>query len=151
MKGYKMLIASFILASVPALGQFDRMGMGQVHLQSTTGSMYGEGYLRQAVKSYTRDLVSPNDGVVESAIAHTTFLKINEPQLDLREPCAIVAGLAESGRTSVIRYKAYLATIVFESPASFAGKLKAESTESNQYFSEIASMVQKSLLGQNLR
>ena len=91
-----------------------------------------------------------NDGVAESALAHLTFLRIDLPQLDLKKIESTMINLAETGRTPVIRYKAYLASIVFESPASFAKALNTEAANSDLFFSVVASQVQKTLLGQNL-
>jgi len=151
MKARTIFAVSLFLASVPALGQGNQQKTPQNPPDVVTVSSYSEAYLRQAVRNYAQGLTSDCNGVVESALAHTALLRILKPRLDLREIQATIAGLSESGRTPVIRYKAYLATMVFESPASFAGEMKSESIESDQFFSEIAAKVQKTLLGQNLK
>jgi hypothetical protein len=150
MKAYTMLAAGLFLASIPALGQSrgDKMQHDSPH--STPAWSYNEDYIQKAIKNYAVAVNSLNDGVAESALAHLTFLRIDLPQLDLKKIEATMINLAETGRTPVIRYKAYLASIVFESPASFVKALNTEATNSDQFFSAVASQVQKTLLGQNL-
>jgi hypothetical protein len=151
MNAYTMLAAGLFLASVPTMGQNNRQGMQQEPPYFAEMSSHSHDYLQKAIKNYALALTSANDGVVESSIAHLTFFRISLPQIDLKEIRATMVDLAESGRTPVIRYKAYLATIAFESPASFVRALNAESAESDQFFSGIASQVQKTLLGQNIK
>jgi hypothetical protein len=151
MNAYTMLAAGLFLSSVPTMGQSNRQGMLQEPPYFAEISSLSEDYLQKAVKNYALALTSANDGVVESSIAHLTFIRISLPQMDLKGIRATMVELAESGRTPVIRYKAYLATIVFESPVAFVRALNVESAESDQFFSSIASQVQKTLLGQNIK
>ncbi len=151
MKAYKVLAASLFLVSIPVLAQSSRRGMQHDPPHSAAVWSYAEEYTQKAIKNYAMALNSANDGVVESVIAHLTFLRIDLPQLDLKKIEATLINLAETGRTPVIRYKAYLANIVFESPASFVKSLNTEATNSDLFFSDIASQVQKTLLGQNIK
>jgi hypothetical protein len=151
MKAYTMFVAGFFLVSVPTLGQSSRNGQQHDYPYVASLSSYSEGYVQKAIKNYAKALSSSNDGVVESAIAHVAFLQIGLPQLDLKEIRTTIVELAESGRTPVIRYKAYLASMVFESPASFVSALNTESNEGDLFFSGIASQAQETLLGQNIK
>jgi hypothetical protein len=151
MKAYTMLATGLLLVSVPAVGQSSREALQHDTPYVLSMSTYSDGYIQRAVKNYAMDLNSSNEGVVESAIAHVTYLRIGMPQVDLSAIRTSIADLAESGRTPVIRYKAYLATLVFESPSSFVNVLKTESNEGGLFFSGIASQIQKTLLGQNMQ
>jgi len=151
MKAYTMLTAGLLLASLPALGQSNGRGMQHDPASSPAVWSYEEGYIQKAIKNYAAALKSTNDGVVESAIAQIVFIRIGLPKLDLKTVEGTVTNLAENGRTPVIRYKAYLANIVFESPASFEKALNVETTNSDAFFAVIASQVQRTLLGQNIK
>ncbi len=146
MKAYTMVAAGLLLASATAMGQSN-----QPRSQYFASlSSHSEQYVQQAIEHYVPLLSSTNDGVVESAIAHLTYLRMGMPERDFKEARSIMNKLSESGRTTVIRYKAYLSTIVFESPELFAQGVSAAPTESDEFFNDIAATVQKTLLGHNL-
>jgi len=151
MKTFAMFAAGLLLASVPALGHCNTQGMPQDAPYLATISSHSDAYLQKAVNTYTVLLTSPYDGIVESAIAHLAYCRMSLRHIDMKEARQAIANLAESGRTPAIRYKAYLATIVFESPEVFAKGLNVESTDSDQFFMAIASRAQKTLLGQNIK
>ncbi len=151
MKAYKVLISGLILVSIPVLAQGKQPSSRHDSPNSATIWTYNDEYIQKAIKNYEAALNSSNDGVVESAIAHVTFMRIDLPKTDLKKIEATLTNLAEAGRTPVIRYKAYLASIVFESPSTFANALKTDAVESDQFFSVIASEVQRTLLGQNMK
>jgi len=57
-----------------------------------------------------------------------------------------IKDIAVNGDTPVIRYKAYLATLVFQDPREFESAVGSVSPESNQFFSTVADRVSKRLL-----
>ena len=143
MKTYTMVAAGLLIASANALGQKSAPCFASI-------SSHSEAYVQNAAGNYTLLLTSLNDGVVESAIAHLTYLRMGSPESDLSEAREIITTLAETGRTPVIRYKARLSMMVFESPELFAAGVNASSSESDEFFNEIAAKVQKTLLGHNM-
>jgi hypothetical protein len=147
MKAYTMLTVGLLFASLQALGQEMRSDPSNVSPLSS----YTKDYIQNAITNYRAALNSANDGIVESAIANLSYIRIALPQLDLRKSHAAIANLTESGRTPVIRYKAYLAMLVFENPESYMSSLKTEFTESDKFFSSVASQVQKTFFGHNIR
>jgi hypothetical protein len=151
MKAYKVLILGLIFVSIPVLAQGEHPASLHDSPDSATMWTYNDEYIQKAIKNYEAALSSSNNGLVESALAHLTYIQINFPQTDLTKIRATIADLAESGSTPVIRYKAYLATIVLQNPASIMSGLKAESSDSNQFFSAVASKVQRTLLGANIQ
>lgn len=151
MKTYTIVAAGLLLASVSASGQPNQKAVLHGTGSYAVTPAYNEAYVQKAVKTYATLLNSDNDGVVASAIAHLALIKIDMPDVELDGVRAKIADLVESGRTPAIRYKAYLASIVFQTPEMFRGGSKVGSTVSDTFFREIASRAQTSLLGQNLR
>jgi len=150
MKTYVMIASGLLLASLSATGQnlkpeekTDTPSYGTVY-------SYEPSYLRRAEMNYAAALHSDCDGVVESAIAHTTMLRIVARWLDMSRVHSALVDLADNGRTPVIRYKAFLATAVFDNPAKFENTLMVKYTDSDQFFNAVASQVHKTLLGHNI-
>lgn len=92
-------------------------------------------------------LGSDNDGVVESALALVTQMRIVLPQDDMREIELVVNQLALKGNTPVIRYKSYLAVQVFASPDLFRQVARTDFPSGDDFFASIASRLQQSMLG----
>lgn len=149
MKARTMLAAGLFLASLPAVGRSQDPAKTQSGLYFGSTAAYTTAYLERAARNYELALKSTNDGTVESAIAFSAYMCINAPELNLSEIKATIAALAESGRTPVIRYKAYLASIVFENPKAFVDAANSEYSDSDQFFTVIASKVHRTLLGHN--
>jgi hypothetical protein len=95
---------------------------------------------------YAEGLKSGIDGVVESSLAHLVRMKLFVPDLQCPNVREEIAKLASDGSTPRIRYKAYLASLVFDSPQIF----KAESTQNfagaDELFSTVASRLQVALI-----
>ena len=151
MKALGMFAAGLFLVSVPTIAQIQNRENALEALYFGPTSSYKTPYLEQAARNYAQALKSTNNGVVESAIAFSAYLRISSPGLDLRDIRRTITDLSENGRTPVIRYKAYLATVVFDSPMSFAGTLNDRYTDSDQFFTVVASQVHRTLLGHNLK
>lgn len=147
MKPYKAFAAGLLLVSATALGQSNRQSPTKDSPYFASISSKSEEYVQKATDNYTLLLTSLNDGVVESSMAHLTYLYMGAPERDLKKARIIIKNLAESGRTPVIRYKARLSMMVFESPELFADGVNAASNDGDQFFLEIAAKVQKNLLG----
>jgi hypothetical protein len=108
-------------------------------------------YVNIDLKKHTRNMIASltheNDGVVESALAHATHMRLVVPEADLDAIQTTLKLVAEEGRTPVIRYKAYLGCLVFSSPAMFAQETNTEYADGDQFFSAVASRLQLTLLG----
>jgi len=151
MKTYAIVTAGLFLASLPAMGQSKGQEVQVDTRHTAVVWSYEDGYIQKAIDNYSMALNSANDGLVESAIAHLTFIRIDLPQRDLKKIERTIGELAEKGRTPVIRYKAYLANLVFESPATFQKVVTTDATDSDLFFSFVGSEVQKTLFGHNMK
>jgi hypothetical protein len=100
-------------------------------------------------RNYISGLVCPNDGVVESAIALSVKMRWAVPAAGLEEMRTTLEKLAAGGRTAAIRYKAYLAGLVFDSPAIFKGESGRDYPWDEDLFAAISGRAEKALLGYN--
>jgi hypothetical protein len=145
MKAHVLMIAGAFLAALPAVGH------SQVDTDQTSCfkriSSYTRLHLEKAATNYEVGLKSGNDGLVESSITYSTLLRVAAPELNLGGIRAEMEKLIMSGNTPAIRYKAYLASIVFENPRTFTNALGADGGDGNQFFGMVAEHVSKSLLG----
>jgi hypothetical protein len=107
--------------------------------------------LAKVERNYLACLQSQNDGVVESAIAQVAHLKLYCPDNCFAGLQGSLNSLAVTGRTAAIRYKAYLAMLVFDQPALFAKEQGAEYKTESQLFSAIGKRLQETLIGYNDR
>ncbi len=147
MKTYKAITAALVFAALPAVGQ-----------PATTLPTDTEGYfsrpdkyrmmdVRKAGMNYAQCLKSENDGIVESALAHVAYTRLILPTADLKELRGVVEGLTNSDRSPVIRYKAYLASMVFVNPAFFTKTTATNYADGDEFFAAIAFQLRHSLLG----
>ncbi len=149
MKTYTMITAGLLLVSFTAPGQdLKREKKPDAPSYGTVYSLKPS-YLQQAALNYAVALHSDCNGVVESAITHSTLLRIVAPRMDLNRIQSILADLAANGRTSEIRYRAYLATSVFDNPARFENTLEVRYIDGDAFFRVVASQVHRTLLGHN--
>ena len=146
MKGFS-LAAGLILAAASAMGQASTPQTSQDRPCFSHELNYNKAKMPAAKRNYLWTLQSDNDGVVESVLAHVTQMRIMVPQEDMKDIEAILGRLALNGRTPIIRYKAYLATQVFASPELFDEITKADYESSDQFFTALASRLQKTMLG----
>jgi hypothetical protein len=147
MKAYTRLLAGLFFAALPAAAQKSMPEQTSSVSLCDRISAYSRPYLEKAVRGYGEALRSDIDGVVESSITYATVLRIAAPQLNMNAIRAEINDLAANGETPVIRYKAYLATIVFQDPQEFESAVGSVSPESNQFFSTVADQVSKRLFG----
>jgi len=97
--------------------------------------------------NYMAGLTSANDGVVESAIAQSVRMKWALPSAQLEELKCTLGTLTTGGRTTAIRYKAYLAGLVYDSPSIFNGESGQKYMWDEDLFNAISMRAQKALLG----
>jgi hypothetical protein len=107
---------------------------------------YDSARLENAEKNFVVSLKFDNDGVVESSIAHVVHMRIALPLNDMSEIQQALDELTVNGHNPVIRYTAYLATLVFSDPQSFEPIMAMDYESSDAFFSAIATRVQKTLL-----
>lgn len=150
MKGYT-LAAGLILATVSAMGQISTPKTPQQWPCLSSAADYQTANIPVAKRNYLWTLQSENDGVVESALAHVTHMRIMLPQEDMKDIEAVLNQLANSGRTPVIRYTAYLATQVFAGPELFRGIAGTDYESVDQFFTALASRLQQTMLGYSLK
>jgi len=103
--------------------------------------------LMKAERNYLICLDSPNDGVLESGLAHIAMMKILFPASAFPALEQKVAEVSVVGRTSTIRYKAYLTSAIFENPTAFAMEATAGYEDGEQLFLSIAARMQAKFLG----
>jgi hypothetical protein len=111
---------------------------------------YATANVPQAKKGFLWALKSDNDGAVESALAHIAQMRIMLPREEMKDIETALSQLAGSGRTQVIRYKAFLATQVFASPGLFQEEAAARYESGDEFFTAIASRLQRTMLGLNV-
>jgi hypothetical protein len=146
MKGYT-LAAGLILAAASAMGQASTPQTSNERPCISGTINYHTGNLPVAKKNFLWTLQSENDGVVESALAHVTQMRIMVPGEDMKAIETVLNRLAINGRTQVIRYKAYLATQVFASPGLFREVAGTSYESGDQFFTALASRLQQTMLG----
>ncbi len=144
MKSNPMLFAAVLMAAVavPAPGQ-------SAANQPAPPARFTETRVRSIEANYSSCLTSGNNGVVESAIAQSVKLKWSYPSAQLEDLRASLGALATGGKTPAIRYKAYLAGLVFDSPSIFNGESAQEYAWDEDLINAIGARAQKALLGQN--
>ena len=151
MKTYAMITAGLLVCSFSAAGQDLKQ------TEKPDGPIYGTvysyqpSYLQRAALNYAVAMRSECNGVVESAIIHSTLLRILAQDLDMSQIRSALADLADEGRTPEIRYRAFLAMAVFDNPAKFENAGRALYANGDQFFSVVASQVHNSLLGHNIQ
>lgn len=95
---------------------------------------------------YANCLKSGNPGVIESALGHAVRMKLYIPESNCPELRQEISSLAVAGLTPSIRYKAYLASLVFDSPVLFRDEAAREYGNVDELFNAVASRLQVALL-----
>ena len=147
MKG--IITAGLILAAATAMGQ-GRQTTAELPCLSSKAD-YNVTRLEKARKNFLASLNSENDGVAESALAQVAHMRAMLPGADLPDLEATVEELASTGRTPVIRYKAYLAGLVFANPRMFSQEITVDYASGDEFFTAIASRLQQTLLSHNIQ
>lgn len=146
MKGYT-LAAGLILATASSLGQTSTPKAADERPCISSTINYSTANVTQVKKNFLWTLQSDNDGVMESCLAHIAQMRIMLPNEDMKEFDAMLNQLAINGRTQAIRYKAYLTTQVFASPATFRHVAEVSYASGDEFFTAIATRLQQTVLG----
>jgi hypothetical protein len=85
--------------------------------------------------------------VIESALAHVVRMKMYLPELECPGLRQEISSLAVAGPNASLRYRAFLASLVFDAPAMFKEEAAREFNSSDELFNCIAKRVQLALLG----
>lgn len=112
---------------------------------------YQSADMERLERNFLGSLDHPVDGVVESAIREVTRLKLVQPLCCSESIVERLHELAIGGRTPNIRYKAALASIVFDNPSLFTREQFAEFTNGEELFGAIAHRLEKDVLTENIR
>jgi hypothetical protein len=152
MKPYALFVAATLLVSAapPAPGQQSANDPGAFPYFSTPET-YRTTDMGKVGKSYLECLKSMNNGVVESAIAHLTKGALCSRETFPQYVRSTLDYLAVAGRTPSIRYRAYLACLVLDSPELFAGEGKCDFRNGDELFSALSDRLHQTLLGYNGR
>jgi hypothetical protein len=100
-------------------------------------------------QNYAADLASQNKGLVESALAIVSMVKLDLPLEKLPMVKEKIEDLIVSGETPVIRYKAYLAGAVFADPAMFRQESSHTYENTDDFFNALAGKLSHTLLSLN--
>jgi hypothetical protein len=148
MNSNTMLFAAVLMTAVaiPVPGQSAGNPAGG---PSAPSVRYTETRVRSIEANYRACLTSANEGVVESAIAQSVKMKWAFPSMQLEDLRGSLGTLATGGKTAAIRYKAYLASLVYDSPSIFAGESEREYAMDEDLINAIGVRAQKALLGNN--
>lgn len=149
MKAFTAITLGVTLATSAAFGQVSVSQAADERPYLSNSLNYGSAKLPQAKKNILWTLGSDNNGVVESVIGQIAHMRIILPQEDMKDIEASLTNLANYGRTPVIRYKAYLASLVFVNPGMFRQEVANDYGSSDEFLSAIASRLQQTLLGLN--
>jgi hypothetical protein len=103
--------------------------------------------VRRFEANYGACLTSANDGVVESAIAQCVRMKWALPSADLEQVRKALGTLATGGKSAAIRYKASLASLVYDAPSIFSDESGQKYAWDEDLFTAISERAQKAILG----
>ncbi len=150
MKGFT-LAAGLILATASTMGQTPAPNATDVRPYISSTVDYGTVKMPQVKKNFLWTLHSDNDGVLESCLGLVAQARIMLPQEDMKDIEATIGQLTTTGRTPVIRYKAFLASQAFASPEAFRDIVMADYESSDQFFTALAGRLQQTMLGAGTR
>ncbi len=112
-------------------------------------SSYSDDQKQTIDKIFAYDLSTEYDGLTESALAIVTQVKLDTPADEYSNIREKIEELAKEGATQVIRYKAYLASVVFATPLMFGSEAVRAYESEDAMFSAIAERISKTLLSSN--
>ena len=147
MKTYKIIAAALIFVTLPAIGQPATEYKPGTEGYFCRAESYRTMDFTKASRNYELCLSSDNDGIVESALAHIAYTRLVLPAADLTGVRETVEKLTISDRAPVIRYKAYLASMVLASPGLFSQTVERTYADSNEFFAAVDAQLRHTLLG----
>lgn len=105
----------------------------------------------RAAQRFVESMAVGNEGVVESALAHAVVMKFCCPEHEFTVLQATINSLAVTADSPAIRYRAYLAGLVFDSPDLFAGEENRTFEGADELFQALAARVNIALLNHSDR
>lgn len=150
MNARTLLCGSLVLVGIAACAR-SQNAVGENVTKNYLSSRYSHlrANFEKVQRNYLAALASENEGVVQSAIAHVTKLRLVCPEREVRDLQTKISDLAVHGMTPAIRYRAYLASYVFDQPGLLLEEFKNDYRDDTELFNAIANRLQKSLLGYN--
>ncbi len=97
-------------------------------------------------RNLTENLKSENDGVIGSSIAHLVRMKLAFSGRQFPRAEQALRSLVTGGRTMTIRYKAYLASAVFDEPQAVDVKECRACNSADALFAVLAARLQAAAL-----
>ena len=148
MKTTAMLFAAALVTAAPASAP-SQAEAAPVPNPAASPALLSAKEITRDEQNYVACLVCPIDAVVESAIAQSVKMRWALPSAGLEDMRTTLEKLATAGRTPAIRYKAYLAGLVFDSPVIFKGESGRDYAWDEDLFAAISGKAEKALLGDN--
>ncbi len=112
-------------------------------------AVYQTANIPAAIKAFYGCLVTDNEGVQESAMAHLAMLKLMVPAVNAEAITHRLEVLSTSAPTPGTRFKAYIASQVYRSPELFAKEKDATYRSGEELFNALAARLQTSFLSYN--
>lgn len=103
--------------------------------------------LDRAAQRYAECLESCNTGVIESALAQAIQMKLYAPEKGFDVLRQKVNSLSVNGGNPAIRYKAYLASLVYDDPELFKQEQGQKFDSAEDLFNSVSTRLQVALLG----
>ncbi len=144
-------LAGILVAGAIAMGspgenaRSDSSGTVALRTCSTIAS-YRALNVKKYERAYVISLRYDVDGVVECALRDAALMKIAQPDAEAPEIREEIDRLATGGRTPVIRYKAWLAKLVFQNPQLFTTMADGDYDTADEAFAAIAERLAQTLL-----
>ena len=132
-----------------ALMIFTIAGLSQAQTFYPVLKKYSAADKERMDKIFAFSLSFTNNGVIESALALVTMMKLDLPADEFPMIKDKIDYLAANGATLVIRSKAYLAGAVFAKPAMFKEEAARQYNNQNAFFSALADRMTKTLFSSN--
>ncbi|MGD0338931.1 MAG: hypothetical protein ABSB78_09095 [Bacteroidota bacterium] len=110
---------------------------------------YSAADMKRLDKAYASSLSYPNNNIVEAALALVTMIKLDVPANKFSLIEDKIGDLVIKGETPVIRFKAYLAEMVFTDPDMFREEAVRHYENTDALFSALAERITKTLLSSN--
>jgi hypothetical protein len=108
---------------------------------------YQECNMNRYEKNFLGSLNYPDcSEIIECGLAQVAMIKLAQPQTPLRKLKNKIDELIANGETPDVRYKAYLANVVFEHPEYFIFEKYGTYADGDELFAALAERLQKKLL-----
>ena len=133
MKTTEVVLATMLLAFASKA-----QGVTPEHSYFTNAAKYGPTVIAMAEKGYANSLKCENEGVVESALAQVTVMKITLPTRAFKGLEAEIAKLVKNACTPELRYKAYLAQVAMQHPEIFTTVSVQSFKNNDELFGEMS-------------